>query len=59
MGSSPTSIPSTTTVPESGRVSPSRIRKNVDLPAPFAPTSPMTPGSNDTASESSARTVPS
>ncbi len=46
--------PNTRASPATGVSSPSRILINVDLPAPFAPTSPMTPGSTATLSESSA-----
>src|SRR5580700_9956417 len=37
---------------------PSRIFINVDLPAPLAPTSPVTPGATDTVRPSSAVTSP-
>ena len=42
-GSSDTAVPNTPTSPDDGVVSPKRIRIRVVLPAPFAPTRPVTP----------------
>src|SRR2546423_11250825 len=50
------SIPRTRTPPVVGAISPSRILMSVDLPAPFAPTSPTIPGSTSTVSASRAVT---
>ena len=50
------SKPSTVAEPLVGCSSPSRIFSSVLLPAPFGPTSPTTPGSTRSASESSAVT---
>ena len=55
---STTSYPRTAADPEDGASSPSRILISVDLPAPFAPTSPMTPAGTDRVSPSSAVTAP-
>ena len=44
--------------PVVGRQEPSRILRSVLLPAPFAPTSPMMPGSRSSVSPSSAVTPP-
>src|SRR5271169_3108362 len=52
------SWPSTLAWPLVGGRSPSRILIKVDLPAPFAPTSPVTPGATLTVSPSSAVTSP-
>jgi hypothetical protein len=49
-------MPSTSARPSVGRSSPSRILIRVDLPAPFAPTSPVTPGPAVTVSRSRAVT---
>ena len=51
-----TSWPSTWAVPLVAGISPSRILISVDLPAPLAPTSPVTPSPTDTSSWSSAVT---
>ena len=56
MPSVATSWPSTWAVPLVAGVSPSRILISVDLPAPLAPTSPVTPSPTDTSSWSSAVT---
>ena len=37
-------LPSTRTVPADGRASPQSIRSIVDFPAPFGPSSAVTPG---------------
>ena len=50
------SWPSTVAWPLVGGMRPSRILISVDLPAPFAPTSPVTPGATLTVSPSSAVT---
>ena len=50
------SWPSTTARPLVGGSRPSRILMSVDLPAPFAPTSPVMPGANATVRPSSAVT---
>ena len=42
IGSEVTSLPSSSTRPESGEVSPTTIEKVVVLPAPFGPSSPTT-----------------
>src|SRR5580704_13837915 len=52
------SWPSTLAWPLVGGTRPSRILINVDLPAPFAPTSPVTPGPTLTVSPSNAVTWP-
>src|SRR6516164_10660850 len=54
----PQSWPSTLAWPLVGGSRPSRILIMVDLPAPFAPTSPVTPGATVTVSPSSAVTFP-
>src|SRR3954469_15642681 len=51
-----TSRPSTSARPSEAGDRPSRILIKVDLPAPLAPTSPVTPGPTSTESRSSAVT---
>ena len=52
-------LPSTRIVPESGRISPNNIRRNVVLPAPFGPSTPYTsPAATRRERSSTARTVP-
>lgn len=52
------SSPSTRTDPLVGGTSPSSTFKKVDLPAPFAPTKPMMPGSTLSVRASKAVTWP-
>src|SRR6478609_10063025 len=52
------SRPSTDSAPASGRTSPSSARIKVDLPAPFAPSSPVAMPSMASVTSESASTVP-